>query len=713
MTTLKDGSFLDGGGGTGDVVGASSSTDNAIPRFNGTTGKVIQGSNVIISDTDVMTGGNAGGMEMSRLAGSTFSTIQHSQDVFHSAGVVAGGMITDDTDGTITISAGNGLIRATDSDTAEIMFINWSSEAGANVALTDGSMNYIYIEYNAGTPQAVASTTKRTQFNTNILLGTVHRNGTTLHITANTVQHVGDHALQMIRRLADTNPFARVSGGMISETGTRNIAVTSGSWWEGVTSFTTAAFDSSGADTFIYYYQDGIGGFTAVTAQSQIDNTQYDDGTGTLATLSNNRYNVSWVYIGQDGEMYVLYGSSSGSLTVAQDEKAPSALPPHFAENHARLVGKVITIKSASTFTSIESAFTSEFTPSVATDHGSLIGLADDDHTQYHNDARALTWLGTRSTSDLPEGTNLYFTGVERTKLTGIETGATADQTGAEIKTAYELELDTNAYTDAEKTKLAGIEALADVTDTINVTAAGAAMTANNLSDVAVAATALTNIGGIGAATTDTLTNKTFDANGVGNSLSNVDLSADVTGTAPVANGGTGATTLTSKGILFGNGTTAIGATAVGTSGQVLTSNGTGVSPTFQTAAGGGTLLGSAFTSSGSSTSGTGTVQILSVVYTPVSATSTIYLLATAMWYVNNNTHGVSFTQTGGTGTFATGSSGTVSQNSAASNIGYGIGRNSQFSNTSTNATTFKFNATGGGSRTSYGPSSLILLEVE
>jgi hypothetical protein len=44
-------------------------------------------------------------------------------------------------------------------------------------------------------------------------------------------------------------------------------------------------------------------------------------------------------------------------------------------------------------------------------------------------------------------------------KLDGIETGATADQTGAEIKVAYEAELDTNAYTDAEKSKLAAVEA--------------------------------------------------------------------------------------------------------------------------------------------------------------------------------------------------------------------------------------------------------------
>ena len=38
------------------------------------------------------------------------------------------------------------------------------------------------------------------------------------------------------------------------------------------------------------------------------------------------------------------------------------------------------------------------------------------------------------------------------TKLAGIETGATADQTNAEIKTAYEANSNTNAYTDTEKT---------------------------------------------------------------------------------------------------------------------------------------------------------------------------------------------------------------------------------------------------------------------
>jgi hypothetical protein len=65
---------------------------------------------------------------------------------------------------------------------------------------------------------------------------------------------------------------------------------------------------------------------------------------------------------------------------------------------------------------------------------------------------------------------------VDGAKLDGIEAGATADQTSSEIKTAYESNADTNAYTDAEQTKLSGIEASADVTDATNVAAAGAVM---------------------------------------------------------------------------------------------------------------------------------------------------------------------------------------------------------------------------------------------
>lgn len=48
-----------------------------------------------------------------------------------------------------------------------------------------------------------------------------------------------------------------------------------------------------------------------------------------------------------------------------------------------------------------------------------------------------------------------------------------------------------------------------------------------------------------------------------------------------VADGGTGATSLTANGVLYGGGTSAIGATSVGTAGQVLLSNGSGNAPSF------------------------------------------------------------------------------------------------------------------------------------
>jgi len=80
---------------------------------------------------------------------------------------------------------------------------------------------------------------------------------------------------------------------------------------------------------------------------------------------------------------------------------------------------------------------------------------------------------GNLTTDGLVDGRDVATDG---TKLDGIESGATADQTAAEIKTAYESNADTNAFTDADHTKLDGIEASADVTDTTNVTAAGALM---------------------------------------------------------------------------------------------------------------------------------------------------------------------------------------------------------------------------------------------
>ena len=59
------------------------------------------------------------------------------------------------------------------------------------------------------------------------------------------------------------------------------------------------------------------------------------------------------------------------------------------------------------------------------------------------------------------------------------------------------------------------------------------------------------------------------------NALYSTSASALTAGTLPVAAGGTGSTTLTANNVLLGNGTSAVQFVAPGTSGNVLTSDGT------------------------------------------------------------------------------------------------------------------------------------------
>jgi hypothetical protein len=77
-------------------------------------------------------------------------------------------------------------------------------------------------------------------------------------------------------------------------------------------------------------------------------------------------------------------------------------------------------------------------------------------------------------------GTPAFTSGITQAEvltLLGIEAGATADQTNAEIRTAVEAATDSNVFTDADHTKLNGIETSADVTDATNVKSALDGMT--------------------------------------------------------------------------------------------------------------------------------------------------------------------------------------------------------------------------------------------
>jgi hypothetical protein len=316
-----------------------------------------------------------------RIGSSTGFDMETANTLFNSTGLVSGGIITNNGDGTIAISSGSGYIRATDDETVQLQRVTWN--AVPSLALTSLSNNWIYLSYNAGTPIIVTNVVRPTDYNTNIVLGNVYKDGI-LHINMSTRVKINNHPSLTAVRLQGTSVYTIESGEILAEVGIRNISVTSGILWSGLYKITTSAFNSSTGGNFIYVYSNGAGGWTYVPAQTQINNTQYDDGDGSLATLGGGRYGVHWVYRTVDEYVYVKYGTLSATLTQAQNLQPPSSIPPEISYA-GWLTGKIIILKNSSVFVQVESRAITAFQGSIATDHANLANLQGGVVTEYYH----------------------------------------------------------------------------------------------------------------------------------------------------------------------------------------------------------------------------------------------------------------------------------------------------------------------------------------
>ncbi|KKN11187.1 hypothetical protein LCGC14_1028910, partial [marine sediment metagenome] len=360
--------------------------------------------------------GNGSELTLARIGNSTFSTVQDLQNIYHSVGWVTGGNITSNNTH-INVSEGTGLIRGVDNRTATIFYFDWSGTT--DILIPVNTTRYVGIEYNAGSPQVVIKTTDTWDFQTDFPIGTVIQEDTGMHILLNP-QAIGDHATFMIRRSYETGPFARDArtGGLIIGTKGQNITMTAGNIWDRLNVFPLTSKDTGGSDTMDRYYRNGGGGFRIEQGLTQWNNSKYDDGSGTLAVLGNNKYAVQWFYIEVDDELVSMYGTAQYNvLAAAEDEGVPISVPDRLSK-HGRLIGRIIFQEGATEASSVESVFPIAFAGAVVTDHGDLAGLADDDHTQYllADGTRALTgtWgVGGFSIIDVLEfnGTRLNISG--------------------------------------------------------------------------------------------------------------------------------------------------------------------------------------------------------------------------------------------------------------------------------------------------------------
>jgi len=144
----------------------------------------------------------------------------------------------------------------------------------------------------------------------------------------------------------------------------------------------------------------------------------------------------------------------------------------------------------------------------------------------------------------------------------------------------------------------------------INTVGTGSITIAGSGSTLTTQLTGLTNHNVLVGAGTATITKVAPSATS-GVPLVSQGAAADPTfGTAVVQGGGTGATTLTNHGVLLGQGTSAVVATAVGSTGTVLAGN-TGADPTFQTIASVGGITTITGNSGGAESPSAGNFNIL------------------------------------------------------------------------------------------------------
>jgi len=163
----------------------------------------------------------------------------------------------------------------------------------------------------------------------------------------------------------------------------------------------------------VYSYVAGVWGDTN---EYRYPVTYWNDvsGAGVLTELGVGKFMNYWVYAeADDDEIALAYGQAEyANSASAEAEAPPSFISTHHSES-AKLLGRILIKKNTDAAVLVQTVFTTQFTASLAADHGNLAGLADDDHTQYvlATGARAmgeLTLTPKASSDSIVEGTIFY-----------------------------------------------------------------------------------------------------------------------------------------------------------------------------------------------------------------------------------------------------------------------------------------------------------------
>lgn len=224
-----------------------------------------------------------------------------------STGILTGGDLSvnggDNT--TFDVVAGTGYVvdNYTDADNPTITTVSFGPFTAESVTgLATDPVTFVGIDSAGAIVQQVTQFTQE-QLRDIIALGfLVHIDNLVLTSASTITQFVPDSYVQLTD-MANSLGVINREGNVFSANGANlNIDKSSGeSFRIGANYVVTpknpniVTDSSQTALTFIYIYQDGSGGTTSVPSSTLIDPDQYDNGSGTLASVPNNRFTIQHI----------------------------------------------------------------------------------------------------------------------------------------------------------------------------------------------------------------------------------------------------------------------------------------------------------------------------------------------------------------------------------------------------------------------------------
>ena len=303
--------------------------------------------------------------------------------------VIEGGLISEGTVGTVTVSAIKALLRTGIETTDPLVYVSLAEQANKVIGSADIKY-HVGFDYNNGSPQVsvqIASFNRTTE----IGLGTCMKDTSTpvrVHF-ANAGMRLQDGVAKLQQRATSLRRTELASGCAIADVGgaTRQFNIQKGIVYHGIyrmTPFDAAPYNPyiSGDDGYFLVYGDTATGFTISDGtDTVINNTQYwNTTTHALDNVKNKQFACHWVYIHTDDEhVYVVLGNDSYKLAEAQLAQPPGDLPIEISD-FGLLLGCIIIERNATAFELVQMVTDTFFTGSAVGIHNSLGGLNDGDY---------------------------------------------------------------------------------------------------------------------------------------------------------------------------------------------------------------------------------------------------------------------------------------------------------------------------------------------